>query len=359
VVMWFFEFFVVVQATSKHLNEIDNPCNEFDEITRNTKILVIYPRSTIFFQTAYTGLSVLMVVGVWDYYRLIVKADNKERPWQASKFAIPLFSRFKFRVMLEMAVCSLQPIPFLNVASNTATHQSEFQAVQVNSGILICLRLYWLLRVIRDRTTVYKKRRELFGRNSALQIETVPGDEVVGWSFSLRTVYHKHSPRTAFITCLFAVCFFALAFFVTEWAEAEQIKCKDGKPDSFGLYSAGYLAVITMSTVGYGDFSPKTPLGKLVAAACAVTGVLCAAIITTTSCDGWNYPLRSLTLWVGVSGKSTTSKSGPMLLSAFSITGAHGNATTTPTANTTACFSSVFVRCPSRRECEGRRRSRS
>jgi voltage-gated potassium channel len=52
------------------------------------------------------------------------------------------------------------------------------------------------------------------------------------------------------------------------WAEA------DAQPDKFGsIPRAFWWAVVTLTTVGYGDVFPVTPIGKVLAAAVAVVGI--------------------------------------------------------------------------------------
>jgi hypothetical protein len=62
--------------------------------------------------------------------------------------------------------------------------------------------------------------------------------------------------------CTFASCF----YIVEEKTTIESI------PDAW------YWAIITMTTVGYGDIEPRTKIGRLLACICAVVGVLLLAL---------------------------------------------------------------------------------
>lgn len=70
------------------------------------------------------------------------------------------------------------------------------------------------------------------------------------------------------LTVILAVCVMIFGATALFWLEGE------AQPDKFGsIPRALWWAVITLTTIGYGDVFPITPLGKIVASAVAFAGI--------------------------------------------------------------------------------------
>ena len=93
-----------------------------------------------------------------------------------------------------------------------------------------------------------------------------------GIIFCLRCVF-KDSPYS-FITTIFlgSVVLFSFLFRIAEY----QVYAVS----SLTMYgNMAWMTVITMTSVGYGDYTPKTPFGRLIGALCVSWGVLIVSVM--------------------------------------------------------------------------------
>jgi len=83
----------------------------------------------------------------------------------------------------------------------------------------------------------------------------------------LETLFNSRRLRTILIGLLFVIIFFGYIFYITE-------------PTVESIGDGFYWALVTVTTVGYGDITPITPSGKLIASFLIILGLGLIATIT-------------------------------------------------------------------------------
>ena len=132
-----------------------------------------------------------------------------------------------------------------------------FVILTINSGSdttpLSVLRVVRLVRVFR----VFKLSRH----SSGLQI----------LGHTLRASLSELGMLIFFLVILI-ILFSSAIFYAESHTEGHRNATFSSIPDAF------WYSIVTMTTVGYGDQTPVTLIGKLVGSLCAVTGVLTIAL---------------------------------------------------------------------------------
>lgn len=83
----------------------------------------------------------------------------------------------------------------------------------------------------------------------------------------LETLFNSRRLRTILIGLFLVVIFFGYIFYITE-------------PTVESIGDGFYWALVTVTTVGYGDITPTTPSGKLIASFLILLGLGLIATIT-------------------------------------------------------------------------------
>ena len=89
----------------------------------------------------------------------------------------------------------------------------------------------------------------------------------------------KHNPQVSiFLSLLYMILVFGWVVKIAE-SPLDRVQSLEQGNHLFGYANSCWLAVITMTTVGYGDMSPRTIVGKLIMVACAFAGIIIVSLM--------------------------------------------------------------------------------
>src|SRR3990167_4133109 len=120
--------------------------------------------------------------------------------------------------------------------------------------------------------------QSMFYSQSALRICSIY-NALHNWMFVVKCRMKKR-PTTLLAMVLFAVIYsFAYALYIAE----HQILVRAGKnPNIDNFMTSVWLVVVTISTVGYGDVTPRTKLGRTITMVAALSGMVLFSLMTNS-----------------------------------------------------------------------------
>lgn len=186
-----------------------------------------------------------------------------------------LWSTGMWKFMLaEIIVVSLHPSPFLvgyRVQwTNSFTEDEIFYHVNDFFHILILLRVIVMARVLLVST--------IWISNRSIRVCNMYGTEA-SYLFAIRCLMKTQSFKLVFT--LLGLCLFFFGF-ALRICEAPLSRLSDSAFDLYSLSNSIWCMVLTMTTVGYGDFYPRSFMGRAVVFISSVCGMSIVSMMVVT-----------------------------------------------------------------------------
>lgn len=262
-----------------------------------------------------SGFSVVCLLG---YYLEVVAMDK--RTWGFSSWCETLRNTSHVPVFfVELIILGVNPLPHSLDYPGTTPTATASRILQ----LVGFLRLYPIARAVRDHSVLYQERDTITAQpEKCLDNENDPlhnrcsmkPRHEVNTKNIMKTYFLKFQIRIIAAVYIVAIVLFSQMIyfmerpywiasdmnsdpvgslegrnFFTEASDWYNPKIPDpdmwGKTDFDDVFTCFWLTVITMTSIGYGDISPYTTWGKIMAIIVGVVGIVNTSMIVSALCD--------------------------------------------------------------------------
>lgn len=221
----------------------------------------------------WSGTNIFEVEG----FRGVSVQDTNQRDYFVASFNF-WRSRLAVSFVMEVFVHLLHPIVWMASVANVPADAATYTYTAINLTyklfqLAMFLRFYLFYDLIHKQHPAYIHRFEVV--NNDPDLLSVGFD--IDPSLTLKMAVHEYPTGSFVLVSLVALVVFGYAVFTLERVEGATSASASSyiKPEN-----AFWFAFVTSRTIGYGEYSPRTLLGRFAAAACTMVGISTASIFS-------------------------------------------------------------------------------
>lgn len=209
-------------------------------------------------------------------FRGVAARDSRQRDYFLSSYNF-WKSPLAKQLAAEVLVHAIHPFVWMASAKDLPTVPASYDYSTVNLAykvfqLAMFFRLYLVLQLVEVLNPGYRNRFEIV--NNDVELSSVGYH--IDASLTLKLMVHKH-PLSFFLS-VSTVSLIAFGFGVFS---VERVEGPVGPLVRYILpEDAFWWAYATMRGIGYGEFSPRTLLGRFVAASCVICGIMTTAVFS-------------------------------------------------------------------------------
>mmetsp|Transcript_692 Transcript_692/g.1263 ORF Transcript_692/g.1263 Transcript_692/m.1263 type:complete len:528 (-) Transcript_692:8051-9634(-) len=219
------------------------------------------------------SISTLFLLLLVGYRTMIAYNLNREKKVGAASVVRPFLETWYFKAMwIEIIINAVHWPAFID--GEHEFYQLNGKLVVSNNAIFTTCtlaRFYLALRLFEHYTKWSNRRSEMICEESGCEADTM---------FALKAVL-KDRPLLIlgfFISTTILICGVAARQFERPFADYNALKSQDYDY----IWNCMWMIVLAMTTVGYGDFYPRTHMGRIFVVVAVMCGVFLISLIVVT-----------------------------------------------------------------------------
>lgn len=191
-----------------------------------------------------------------------------ERPENARFFTRGIV----IRLAMQSIMIALCPLPFFSKKNTCSMNKIVGKELCYKyNDFLHILQFYKLYFIIKSLTT-----NSDFSSASAYRVCSVYCTKPTN-TFVIKCMMKEVPLRFIITIFVLGIVFFGYALRIAE----SPLFLVDKSPDLSDFYKCCWTAMITMATIGYGDFYPRTTLGRFIMFICCIYGMVVTSLMVT------------------------------------------------------------------------------